>query len=117
MHPLQDLLSRTLAAKLQARKFIVWYDPRSEFAPFVRELRGGARTTADPVAVTIGDVGCRLAEYDGSMLEVRAAVEPFVSADEPERVLIYVPGCERDLQGSILMEVEKAGDCYETQLK
>ena len=32
-------------------------------------------------------------------------------------MVIYLPGCERDRHGSVLMELEKAGECYEPQLK
>ncbi|WP_230189890.1 PglZ domain-containing protein [Sphingobium sp. CECT 9361] len=32
-------------------------------------------------------------------------------------MIVYLPGCERDRHGSVLMELEKAGDCYEPQLK
>ena len=32
-------------------------------------------------------------------------------------MIVYLPGCERDRRGSVLMELEKAGDCYEPQLK
>ena len=40
-----------------------------------------------------------------------------MSGDAPESVVIYLPGCERDRHGSVLMELEKAGECYEPQLK
>ena len=42
MHPLYEYIAKQLADKLKARKIVVWYDPRREFAPFVAELRGGA---------------------------------------------------------------------------
>jgi hypothetical protein len=32
-------------------------------------------------------------------------------------VIVYLPGRDRDRQGSVLMELEKAGECYEPQLK
>ena len=32
-------------------------------------------------------------------------------------MVLYLPGCERDRRGSVLMELEKAGECYEPQLK
>ena len=51
------------------------------------------------------------------MFELRAVAEPHVSGDVPESVVIYLPGCERDRHGSVLMELEKAGECYEPQLK
>ena len=40
-----------------------------------------------------------------------------MAVDRPEPLLIYMPGVERDRKGSVLMELELAGDCYEPQLK
>src|SRR6267143_1870914 len=51
------------------------------------------------------------------MFELRAVVEPYVSGDVSELMVIYLPGCERDHRGSVLMELEKAGESYEPQLK
>jgi hypothetical protein len=117
MHPLHDYIVTQLAEKLKSRNVVVWYDVRREFVPFVAEMRGGARTSNEAVPVTIGDLAVRLAEYDGSMFELRAVVERFVCGDVPECVVLYLPGCERDRRGSVLMELEKAGECYEPQLK
>ena len=117
MHPLHDYVAKQLAEKLKSRKVVVWYDVRREFAPFISEVRGGTRTNSEAVSVTIAGLSARLAEYDGSMFELRAVVEPFVCGDVPECVILYLPGCERDRRGSVLMELEKAGECYEPQLK
>jgi hypothetical protein len=117
MHPLHDYIAKQLADKLKARKIVVWYDVRREFAPFIAEVRGGARTGHEAVPVAIGGLAANLSEYDGSMFELRAVVEPFVCRDVPECVVVYLPGCERDRRGSVLMELEKAGECYEPQLK
>lgn len=118
MHPLNEYVSKQLAEKLKARKVVVWYDPRREFAPFIGELRGGARTGDKAVPVAVGGLAARLTEFDGSIFELRAVVEPFVCDDAPsECIIIYLPGCERDRHGSVLMELEKAGECYEPQLK
>jgi hypothetical protein len=117
MHPLHDYVANQVAEKLKSRKVVVWYDPRCEFAPFITELRGGPSTGNEAVSVTISGLAARLAEYSGSMFELRAVVEPFVSGDVPECVILYLPGCERDRRGSVLMELEKAGQCYERPLK
>ena len=69
------------------------------------------------VPVTIAGLSAHLAEYDGSMFQLRAAVEPYVCGDVPDCVVLYLPGRERDRHGSALMELEKAGECYEPQLK
>jgi hypothetical protein len=117
MHPLHDYIAKQLAEKLKGKKIVVWYDARSEFAPFVAELRGGANASSTAVSVSVAGIATQLAEYDGSMFELRATVEPFVSGDAPDHVVIYLPGCERDRRGSVLMELEKAGERYEPQLK
>ncbi len=117
MHPLHDYVAKQLADKLKSKKLVVWYDSRGEFAPFIAEVRGGARTSSEPTPVTVAGIATRLAEYAGSLFELRAVVEPRVSGDVPESVVIYLPGCERDRRASVLMELEKAGECYEPQLK
>ena len=117
MQPLHDYIAKQLVEKLKTKKLVIWYDARREFAPFVDELRGGARTSKGTVPVTVAGFATQLAEYDGSMFELRAVVEPHVSGDVPEFLLIYIGGVERDSRSSVLMEMEKAGECYEPQLK
>ncbi len=117
MHPLHDYLAKQLADKIKSRRLVVWYDDRSEFQPFVDEVRGGLRTVSEPVPVAVAGAKANLAEYAGSMFELRAVVEPHVSGDTPDSVVIYVPGIARDRRASVLMELEKAGTTWEPQLK
>jgi PglZ domain-containing protein len=117
MNPLHDYVAMRLAEKLKSRKLVVWYDPRREFAQFVHEVRGEARMLNSAVTVMVSGVPTRLAEYAGSMFELRNIVEPHVSAEVPGDVVLYVPGGERDHHGSVLMELEQAGTTWEPQLK
>ncbi|MFE8597325.1 PglZ domain-containing protein [Archangium violaceum] len=117
MHPLHDYVAKQLADKLKDRRVVVWYDERGEFQPFVDEVRGGPRASGEPVAVSVGGASARLAEYAGSMFELRAVVEPHVSGDAPATVVVYMPNVARDRKASILMELEKAGTTWEPQLK
>lgn len=117
MHPLHDYLARQLSEKLRARKVVVWYDPRREFAPFVDEIRGAAAPGAAAVTVTVSGITAQLAQFDGSFFELRVQVEPHVSGTDPENLVLYLPGVERDHGGSVLMELEKAGDVFEWRLK
>lgn len=117
MHPLHDYVAKQLAEKIKSRRVVVWYDARSEFAPFVAEVRGGAQASSSPVPVSVAGMAARLAEYTGSMFELRALIEPSISGDTPDAVLVYLRGCEHDRRGSLLMEMEKAGDCFTWQLK
>ncbi len=123
MHPLHDYLARQLADKLAKRKIVVWYDHNAEFEPFITELKNAAVEKGGLLSITLAPdeqgrgTEALLAEYSGSLYEVRARVEPHVNGDAPEQVLIYLPRCVRDEKGSVLMELEMAGDTYTRPLK
>ncbi|MBO3739496.1 PglZ domain-containing protein [Actinoplanes flavus] len=115
MDSLYDYIAKKLAEEVTKRGVVIWYDAGTEFAPFIAELRGGPRT-GEAVPVTLYGKVVRLAEYAGSMFEVRFAVEPYVREDSPEPAVIYLPGCDRDTGGSVLMELERAGMHWEPRL-
>ena len=117
MPSLHEYIAKQLADKIKSRKVVVWYDERGEFAPFVSEVRGGTRTGGGLSSISVGGVNTSLAEYAGSMFELRAVVEPLVRGDSPTAVVVYLHGCARDRRWSPLMELEKAGTTWEPQLK
>lgn len=116
MHTLHDYVAKQLAGKIKERGVVVWYDERREFQPFVDEVRGSARSASQPVSIAVGGIKANLAEYAGSMFELRAVVEPHVSGDKPEAVVIYLPGVAHDAKGSVLMELEKSGRFWKPEL-
>jgi hypothetical protein len=115
MHPLHEYVAKLLAEKVKSHKVVIWYDRAAEFAPFANELRGGPGTGA-VASIPLDGESVYLAEYTGSMFELRFAVEPHVSGDSPQPVVIYLRGCTRDKDGSVLMELEKAGTTWTPQL-
>lgn len=117
MHPLHDYVAKQLAEKLKDRRVVVWYDERGEFRPFVDEVRGGPRAASEPVAVGVAGIKASLAEYAGSLFELRAVVEPLVSSDKPGALVVYIPGLAHDAKASVLMELEKAGRTWKPELK
>ncbi|MCL2723923.1 MAG: PglZ domain-containing protein [Polyangiaceae bacterium] len=117
MHPLHDYVAKQLEGKLKERRVVVWYDERREFQPFVNEVRGGPRVASEPVAVAVAGIKAHLAEFAGSMFELRAVVEPHVSGDRPDAVVLYIPGVAHDAKASVLMELEKAGCIWKPELK
>jgi hypothetical protein len=108
MLSLHDYIAERLAEKVAERRVVVWYDESAEFAPFVEELRGGPRTAA-VAPVQLGGQQVWLAEYAGSMFEVRFAVEPHIKGDTPDQTVIYLPGQKRDEDAWPLMELDLAG--------
>ncbi|MFP4474001.1 MAG: PglZ domain-containing protein [Desulfatibacillaceae bacterium] len=115
MNPFQQYLEGLLADRLKRKLVVVWYDTRREFEPFVDALGAGGGE-AVPVVV-VGGIAAHLARYTGSFIGLKMAVEPLVAVDRPDPLLLYIPGAARDLQTSVLMELEKGGVCLEWQLR
>jgi hypothetical protein len=118
VHAFHAYLCQQLGDLLTKYSVVVFYDPRREFLPFFeRELEEVAPGSDGLPRVRVGEQTTVLVRYEGSFFGLRATVEPIVAEDQPEALLIYLPGVSRDRQGSVLMELEKGGTCYEPQLK
>ncbi len=121
MNPLHEYVRGHLAEHLRQRRVVVWYDKPGDFRPFIEELpdAGRSRKRGDSTLrkLKIEELTVHLVEYSGSYFAVRDTVEPLVDGDEPEHLIVYLAGVERDRKGSPLMELEVAGECYEPQLK
>jgi hypothetical protein len=118
VHPFHDYLCGQLEDLVKKHGIVVFYDPRREFEPlFARELKEiGTGYDGLPRAF-VGERITFIAQFDGSFFALRARVEPILALDNPESLIVYLPGVTRDRQTSILMELEKAGTAYEPQLK
>lgn len=117
MHPLHEYVAKQLGEKVHERRVVVWYDERADLQPFVDELRGGPRAGKEPVPVAVGGADASLVEYAGSLFELRDAVEAMFEKDEPDPLIVYIPGLAHDAKGSVLMELEKAGRTWKPELK
>jgi hypothetical protein len=115
-HLLHEYIADQLAQRVRKSRAVVWYDPRSEFQTFVSEL-GGEPTGAGLRQVSLGGSSSTLAVHDGSLYSLRARIEPLFGGDEPQPLVLYLPGTNRDLESSVLMEIELAGCRWEPQLR
>ncbi|MFP5286696.1 MAG: PglZ domain-containing protein, partial [Thermoanaerobaculia bacterium] len=116
-HPLHEHIAIRLGELLKKKKIVVWYDLPLHFSPFLDELVGNRDRPGGLHSVKIGGIGAWIAEDTGSFFELRKRVEHLVGDEVPVPVLIYVPGVEHDPKGSVLMELEKAGDVYQPRLR
>ena len=118
MNPFHEYLCGKLEEKLAKRRVVLFYDPRSAFAPFFDRELPQTRPRRDGLEhVLIGEQPVLLARYEGSFFGLRAAVEPVVAEDEPDLLILYLPGVGRNRETSALMELERGGTSYEPQLK
>ena len=111
MHPLYQYIVGQLAEQIRQYGIVVWYDPSGEFQEFVDELRG--RSSINEVAtVSLEGISVHLLTFTGSLYELRLLAEPLTSGDEPEPMLLYLPGIVQNMHGSALMELEKSGHVF-----
>ncbi|MGX1423113.1 hypothetical protein AB7M59_003548 [Bradyrhizobium elkanii] len=113
MHPLHDYIANHIGDRIKDRRVVVMYDKREELRPFFAEIADGRKVGDAPVAVSFGRRKANLYVFDGSFLKARFAVENLTNGDQPDDVVVYVPGLDRDAKGSLLMELEKAGTFYQ----
>lgn len=113
-HLLHEYIARQVASRLRDRRVVVWYDPHARFGAFLRELT--AKPEMPIQRVTVDGVEASLAEYTGSIYELRARLEPLVSIDEPDPLIIFVSGLEPS-DGSPLKELEIGGTAWTPQLR
>ncbi|MGE0681305.1 MAG: PglZ domain-containing protein [Candidatus Binatia bacterium] len=118
MHALYDYLCQHIGDLLRKHKVVILYDPRAEFLPFFeQELHPEEVSNDSLLRVSVGNSSVYFIRYQGSFFAIRVAVEPLVCQDNPSPLIVYIPKVERDRKNSVLMELEKAGTCYEPQLK
>jgi hypothetical protein len=111
---LQDYITAQLGDRVSKRRVVVWYDPRSEFRTFIAEL--GELSNDSQARINVAGAAVRLLTFEGSFYEMRLAAEPLVAGDDPQPIIIYVPGLTADAHGSVLMELELAGCRWEPKL-
>src|SRR5690349_13673782 len=110
MHLFFEYITAQLAEKLVRRRVVVWYDRRREFGGYLRELRGGGEVQGCVLErVKIGNVSAQLCCCAGSLFEVKYVVDPVMAGDEPEPLLVYLPGMAREDESNVLLELDRAG--------
>ncbi|MGV8080971.1 MAG: PglZ domain-containing protein [Syntrophales bacterium] len=98
---------------------MVWYDQRCEFQPFLSDLVGDDKINQPGILYTfkLNEDSVHFISFNGSFFKIRLAVEDLVCGNQPEPLIIYMPGVSRQQKSSPLMELELGGCCYEPSLK
>jgi hypothetical protein len=89
-HQLHSYLAQQLDKALRRDRVVVFYDARSEFEPFMAELEVVGTCIGGLPRTRIGDTLAHMAWIEGSFFDLKARIEPLVSADKPEALLIYL---------------------------
>ena len=116
-HPFHEYLCQQLATRLK-NQILVVYDEHGDFQTFFdHELKESGTGHDGLPRVFVGERLVFLARFSGSFFALRAAVEPIAAMDKPDPLVVYIPGRRHDPAGSVLMELELAGQCWQPRLR
>ena len=119
-HRLHQIIALQLERYLKYRRVVVWYDARAEFTGFIAELEPKV-TSPGLFSIRVGGTAATLVQGEpsgkSSLVALKLTVEPLVSRDLPDPVVVYIPGRDPDRQNSPLMELELAGTRWEPALR
>ena len=108
--PTTKLATRALTAevtkKVRERGLLLWIDAERHFTPFVESLAQPGSGFPYPVV-----------SLRGSYLELMLALEPYGNGLQPEKVLIHLPGLNKEtVKETPVFELYKAGTVFEKNL-
>ena len=92
MNPFHQYLESLLAEHLKKCQVVVWYDPRQEFLPFMDSLLALEKLENEISRVVVDGMDVSLARFKGSFFGLKDAIEPIVAVDQPEPLVLYLPG-------------------------
>ena len=111
-----QLLATGLAKELRDRRVVLIFDPAAELRPFLDEVATEAPEPGGFGTIELGDMAVHWALAGPSLFQLRLALEPFVAAERPEPLLIYLPQHEQPGAEAVLMELIRAGAVFKPQL-
>lgn len=82
-----EYLHNLIARQVDEHRLVLWFDPEVQYADFASEMMLPDATVA---------------RYDGSFFALRHAIEPLLDADQPPRLVVYVPLAEEDTDGALI---------------
>ena len=89
-------VANQLATQLKQRRIVVWYDARSEFAPFVERARRATATDATPIEVDVAGTSAHLVVDDGSLYSHAVPGRAARRCGRARLVVVYLPGRQAD---------------------
>ena len=92
MHPLHEYIARQVAEWVRSRWSWSGTTRAGSSSRSLPSCSAAAPIQVGPVAVAAGRREGGARRSTGSMFEIRAVVEPLVTGDKPEPLVVYVPG-------------------------
>ncbi|WP_216905722.1 PglZ domain-containing protein [Synechococcus sp. CCY 0621] len=109
-------LCQELAKQLRDHRVLLVFDPGQQMRPFLDDVASTQPSAGEPGALNLGEQQPRWLVAGSSFYQLRSQLEPFVAKDLPDPLLIYLPDRQEAEGRDVLLELIRAGACFDIQL-
>ena len=113
---LQARFCQELAKQLSEHRVLLVFDPGQQLRPFLDDVASTQPSGGEPGALNLGDQQALWLVAGSSLYQLRSQLEPHVSADLPDPLLVYLPDHQESECRAVLLELIRAGSTFDIQL-
>ena len=113
---LQARFCQELAKQLSEHRVLLVFDPGQQLRPFLDDIATAPPSGSELGILSLGEQQARWLAAGSSLYQLRSQLEPHVSADLPDPLLVYLPDHQESESRAVLMELIRAGSTFDIQL-
>ena len=109
-------LCQLLAHELNLRRVVLIFDPNEQLRSFFEDITNNPPNKNNPGNLDLGDIHAKWLIGGNSLFKLRHEIEPLISKDLPDPLLIYLPKRNENECRSTLIELISSGSVFDPQL-
>jgi hypothetical protein len=109
-------LCKELAKQLSEHRVLLVFDPGQQLRPFLDDVASTQPSGGELGRLSLGEQQARWLAAGSSLYQLRSQLEPHVSADLPDPLLVYLPDHQESESRAVLLELIRAGSSFDIQL-
>ena len=113
---LQARFCQELAKQLSEHRVLLVFDPGQQLRPFLDDIATAPPSGSELGTLSLGEQQARWLAAGSSLYQLRSQLEPHVSADLPDPLLVYLPDHQESECRAVLLELIRAGSTFDIQL-
>ena len=113
---LQARFCQELAKQLSEHRVLLVFDPGQQLRPFLDDIATAPPSGSELGTLSLGEQQARWLAAGSSLYQLRSQLEPHVSADLPDPLLVYLPDHQESESRAVLLELIRAGAIFNIQL-
>jgi len=109
-------LCQELAKQLSEHRVLLVFDPGQQLRPFLDDIASTQPSGGELGILSLGEQQAHWLAAGSSLYQLRSQLEPHVSADLPDPLLVYLPDHQESESRAVLLELIRAGSSFDIQL-